>query len=112
MSHLNQSLCELSPKTLKGCGAHLVKHLALAIAKLVEEGLVRGALLHCVPDLVKVLCAGQLVVPMRVQQAEVAVQLAPVIPGQLCADGVQCDVQRPSVSLCTIHLLQGLQMQW
>ena len=79
--------------------AHLVQHLALAVAQLVEEGLVGRALLHGVPDLVEVLRAGQLVVPVRVQQPEVAVQLTPVVPRQLRADRVQRDVERPPVGL-------------
>ena len=40
---------------------------------------------------------------VRVQQPEVGVQLAAVVPGELGADGVQRDVQRPPVRL---HLLQ------
>ena len=80
-------------------GPHLVQHLALAVAQLVEERLVGRALLHGVADLVEVLRAGELVVAVRVQQPKVAVQLAPVVARQLRADRVQRDVQRPPVGL-------------
>jgi hypothetical protein len=77
----------------------LVQHLALAEAQLGEDGLVRRALLHGAADLVKVLGGRQLVVPVRVQQAEVAVQLAPVVARELGADAVERDVQRAPVRL-------------
>ena len=80
-------------------GPHLVQHLALAVAQLVEERLVGRALLHGVADLVEVLRAGQLVVAVRVQQPKVAVQLAPVVARQLRPDRVERDVERPPVSL-------------
>ena len=83
----------------QGSSEHLVQHLALAVAQLVEERLVGRALLHGVADLVEVLRAGELVVAVRVQQPKVAVQLAPVVARQLRADRVQRDVQRPPVSL-------------
>ena len=80
-------------------GPHLVQHLALAVAQLVEKRLVGRALLHGVADLVEVLRAGELVVAVRVQQPKVAVQLAPVVARQLRPDRVQRDVQRPPVGL-------------
>ena len=80
-------------------GPHLVQHLALPVAQLVEERLVGRALLHGVADLVKVLCAGELVVAVRVQQPKVAVQLAPVVARQLRADRVERDVECPPVGL-------------
>ena len=80
-------------------GPHLVQHLALAVAQLGEDGLVGRALLHGAADLVKVLRGRQLVVPVRVQQPKVAVQLAPVVARQLRADAVQRDVQRAPVRL-------------
>ncbi len=57
-----------------------------------EDSLIWRALLHCTSNLVKILSTGQLVVAMGVQQAKVAVQLAPVIPSQLFSNTVQCDV--------------------
>ena len=55
--------------------------------------------LHGLADLVEVLRDGQLHLPVRVQQAEVAVQLLAVVPRQLRADAVQRDVQRPTIGL-------------
>lgn len=66
---------------------------------LVEDGLVGGALLHGRSDLVEVLSTRQLCVPMGIQEAEVAVQLAPVVACQLCAYAIECDIQGPPVSL-------------
>ena len=66
---------------------------------LVEDGLVRWALLHGGPDLVKVLGACQLGVAMWVQEAKVAVQLAAIVACELGADTIQGDVQRSPVSL-------------
>ena len=80
------------------------------IACLVEDGLVGRALLHSRPDLVKVLCASKLAVAVRVQQAEVGVQLAPVVPCELCADGVHGDVQGSPVRLHG-HKLQSIAAQ-
>lgn len=81
-------------------GARLVEHLALAKAELGEDGLVGRALLHGRADLVKVLCGGQLVVTVWVQQPKVAVQLAPVVARQFRSDAVQRNVQRAAVRLC------------
>lgn len=64
-----------------------------------EDSLVGRALLHSAADLVEILRPSQLIVAMRVQKSEVAVQLAPVIPGQLSADTVQCYVEGAPVSL-------------
>lgn len=79
--------------------AHLVEHLGFAVAELVEEGLVRGALLHGIADLVEIFRARQLVVAVRVEQPKVAVQLAPVIARQLRPNAVQRYIQRPPVRL-------------
>ena len=46
-----------------------------------KDGLVGWALFHGTADLIKVLCACQLIVAMRVQETKITVQLAPVIPG-------------------------------
>ena len=40
---------------------------------------------------------------MGVQQTKVAVQLAPVVPSQLSANTVQCDVQCTPVSLQVLY---------
>lgn len=48
--------------------------------------------------------AGHLAV--RVQQPEVGVQLAAVVAGELGADGVERDVQRPPVRLQDVAAMQ------
>ena len=69
------------------------------LAHLVEDCLVRWALLHGAAYLLKVLCASQLSVAVRVQQPKVAVQFAPVVPGQLRPNAVERDVEGTPVSL-------------
>ena len=66
---------------------------------LVENGLVRWAFLHSRPDLVKVFCPSQLCVAVRIQQPKIAVKLAPVVSGELCANTVERDIQGSPVCL-------------
>ena len=82
----------------------LVEHLALAVAHLGEDDLIGRALLHALPDLVEVLCHRELHVPVGVQETKVGVEPLAVVAGELCADGVEGDVERAPVGLEGEHL--------
>ena len=66
---------------------------------LVEDGRIRGHFLHGRSDLVKVLSLRELIVPVRVEQPKVGVQLLAVLAGELGPDAVQRDIESPSISL-------------
>ena len=71
----------------------------LRVTHLVEYGGVSWDFLHCCTDLIKVLCCCQLMVPMRVKQAKIGVELLAVLTSQLSPNRVQRDVQRSAVGL-------------
>lgn len=68
-------------------------------AHLAKERRVRRHALHRAADLVKVLRRRELVVAVRVQQAEPRVELLAVVARELGADRVERDVERAAVGL-------------